>query len=165
MFPHNIYIHVPFCARQCTYCAFFKTIKDPDWDTYAAKTISEIKYWGGCLGRCAVPTIFFGGGTPSLMPADVFGRIMDAVRKNFDVAPGAEITLESNPGTIDATRLDAFIAAGVNRLSIGVQSLDDSELKFLGRIHDADDARRLIHAAQDRGLNVSGDFIYALPGQ
>jgi len=117
------------------------------------------------LGHPAVPTIFFGGGTPSLMPPAIFAKIMDALRENFDVAPDAEITLESNPGTLDAARLREFATAGVNRLSVGVQSFDDSELKFLGRIHTATDAINLIKTAQDMGLRVSGDFIYGTPGQ
>lgn len=112
-----------------------------------------------------VPTIFFGGGTPSIMPVDIFKKIMAATRIRFDVAPNAEITLESNPGTLDASRLREFMAAGVNRLSIGVQSLDDGILKFLGRAHSAADARKLVRAAGDLGLRTSCDFIYGLPGQ
>jgi len=181
--PHNIYIHVPFCAQKCAYCAFYSVACEPDWNTYESQLISEIKDWGGRLGHPAVPTIFFGGGTPSLMPTAIFAKIMDALRANFAIAPDAEITLEANPGTIDVgvrgnapatisgafprapTKLQDFVAAGVNRLSIGVQSFDDSELKFLGRIHTAADAVNLIRTAQDVGLRVSGDFIYALPNQ
>ena len=207
--PHNIYLHVPFCAQKCAYCAFYSVACAADWPAYADKMISEIEWWGKVIGQsefpscggvprsggvvcediqhperpprlfCSLPltknpplhrrgtcpTIFFGGGTPSLMPTDIFKKIMDAIRINFDIAPDAEITLESNPGTLDAARLREFAAAGINRLSIGVQSFDDAELKFLGRIHTATDAINLVRAAQHMGLRVSGDFIYALPNQ
>lgn len=175
--PHNLYIHVPFCASKCNYCAFHSTACAPDWEKYADGIIRDIEYWAkrmpfqipgsGCAspGMTPVPTIFFGGGTPSLMPVSIFVRIMDAVRANFDVAAGTEVTLESNPGTLNAARLSEFIAAGVNRLSIGVQSLDNEVLKFLGRRHSAQDARELIRYAQSAGIRVSGDFIYGLPGQ
>lgn len=112
-----------------------------------------------------MPTIFFGGGTPSLLPPKKFAEIMDAIRKNFDVDPNTEITVEANPGTIDDAKLGEFCAAGVNRLSIGVQSFDDEKLKFLGRIHSAHDARALIDAGLRRGIRVSADFIYGLPGE
>lgn len=111
-----------------------------------------------------MPTVFFGGGTPSLMPTNVFGQIMDAVRAKFDLSPDCEITLESNPGTVDAVRLGEFVAAGVNRLSVGVQSLDDARLAFLGRRHSAADARKLLDTAMKMGLRTSADFIYGLPG-
>ncbi len=120
--------------------------------------------WAEKLEHITVPTIFFGGGTPSLMPTNVFSKIMWHIRKNFDVLPNAEITLESNPGTLDAATMREFMAAGVNRLSVGVQSLDDTRLKFMGRIHTAYDAIQLISDAQRARLRVSGDFIYGLPG-
>jgi len=116
------------------------------------------------LGKADVPTIFFGGGTPSLMPTNCFSEIITRIHDRFNVAPNAEITLESNPGTLDAVRLDEFIDAGVNRLSIGVQSLNDDELRFLGRRHNVSDAMRLIDSAQSRDIRVSADFIYGLPG-
>lgn len=162
--PHNIYIHVPFCASKCKYCAFWSVaLQNPDWDGFADTIISEIDTWGQRLGRIVVPTIFWGGGTPSLMPVAIFDRVMDAIHKNFDVAHDAEITLESNPGTLDTARLRDFVGLGVNRLSVGVQSFDDARLAFLGRRHTAHDAISLIHTAMNMGLNVSGDFIYGLP--
>jgi oxygen-independent coproporphyrinogen-3 oxidase len=115
------------------------------------------------MNHCAVPTIFFGGGTPSLMPVNIFAEITGALRDSFYIAPDAEITLESNPGTLDSVRLREFMTHGVNRLSVGVQSFNDSDLKFLGRRHSVTDAVKLIKIAQDFGLCVSGDFIYALP--
>jgi oxygen-independent coproporphyrinogen-3 oxidase len=163
--PHNLYIHVPFCASKCNYCAFYSTVCTPDWAGFAAGIIRDIEYWSDRLGRPVVPTIFFGGGTPSLMPAEIFAQIMAAARAGFDIAPDAEITMEANPGTLDSTRLQEFSGIGINRISVGIQSLDDKVLKFLGRGHSADDARELVRAAQNLGLRVSGDFIYGLPGQ
>ena len=164
--PHNIYIHVPFCVAKCRYCAFFsRACTAPDWDTYTDRIIDEIGHFSGILGRISVPTVFFGGGTPSLMPPKKFATIMDAIYKHFDVAPYAEITIEANPGTLDNKKLGEFCAAGVNRMSVGAQSLDDEKLKFLGRIHNAYDARQLIDNGMRRGIRVSADFIYGLPGE
>lgn len=164
--PHNLYFHVPFCASKCNYCAFYSAAcANPDWDGYCDGILAEIDTWADTLGRVTVPTIFFGGGTPSLMPAAVFKKIINHVKQRFDVTNDCEISLESNPGTIDRDKLQEFVTAGMNRLSIGIQSLDDNELKFLGRKHDAATAIRLIKDAQDLGLRVSGDFIYGLPGQ
>lgn len=162
---HNIYIHVPYCMSKCNYCAFFsRACSAPDWGEYENKICSEIEFWADKLGRIDVPTIFFGGGTPSLMPVNVFEKIINTIRDNFNLLTGAEITLESNPGTLDEKKLNDFRCAGMNRLSIGVQSLDDEKLRFLGRRHTAQDALHLIGAAQKMGLRVSADFIYGLPG-
>ncbi len=164
--PHNIYIHVPFCMSKCNYCAFFShACAAPDWEKYTSDICSEIVYWAQKLGKIDVPTIFFGGGTPSLMPTKCFEQIINAIRNNFSLCADAEITLESNPGTLDKVRMGEFKDFGVNRLSVGVQSLNDDKLKFLGRRHNADDAIRLLDGAQNMGLRVSGDFIYGLPGE
>ena len=165
MVPHNIYIHIPFCMSKCNYCAFFsRACATPDWRTYTNGILSEIDYWAETLGKIDVPTVFFGGGTPSLMPTQNFAEIMARLRMRFRLAHDVEITLESNPGTLDAHRLDQFIDAGVNRLSIGVQSLNDNELQFLGRRHSVADALRLIDTAKSRNIHVSADFIYGMPG-
>ncbi len=162
--PHNIYIHVPFCMSKCNYCAFFsRACANPDWRAYTDGILSEIDYWAEKLGKIGVPTVFFGGGTPSLMPTDNFAEIMARIRDRFELAHDAEITMESNPGTLDAARLDRFIDAGINRLSIGVQSLTDGELQFLGRRHNVADTLRLIDDAMSRNIRVSADFIYGLP--
>ena len=161
---HNIYIHVPFCVSKCKYCAFFsRACAKPDWDTYVTGILSEIDYWAEKLGKIDIPTIFFGGGTPSLMPTKYFAQIMNHLHNKFNILDNAEITIESNPGTLDSTRLDEFISHGVNRLSIGVQSLTDDELVFLGRRHSVADAMRLIESAMMRNIRVSADFIYGLP--
>lgn len=163
--PHNVYIHVPYCVSKCNYCAFFSTAcAAPDWGAYAAGIVREIEYWGRRLGKIDVPTVFFGGGTPSLMPVKIFSQIMDALAQNFHIVTSAEITLESNPGTIDDGALGEFVAAGINRISIGVQRMDDASLQVLGRRHDWATARGFIDCAVRRGVRTSADFIYGLPG-
>ena len=162
--PHNLYIHVPFCMSKCKYCAFFSNAcANPDWQKYATDICDEIKFWAAKLGRVSVPTIFFGGGTPSLMPLDVFESIMNCICENFNLDNQIEITLESNPGTLDGDKLKGFISNGVNRLSVGVQSLNDEELVFLGRKHNVPQAINLLDTAQNMGIRVSADFIYGLP--
>lgn len=162
--PHNIYIHVPFCISKCNYCAFFsQACNAPDWGKYTDEICDEIAHWGKMLGTPGVPTIFFGGGTPSLMPVKSFEKIINTIQKNFNLAQDSEITLESNPGTLDKEKLGEFKKIGMNRLSIGVQSLDDKKLQFMGRRHNVSDALNLIQSAQNMGLRVSADFIYGLP--
>ena len=164
--PHNLYIHVPFCLSKCQYCAFFSVAcNNPDWKKYQNDICKELKFWADKLGKIKIPTIFFGGGTPSLMPVDVLKNILQCVYDNFDVDKDCEITLESNPKTLDKNKLTEFISLGINRLSVGVQSLNDEELKFLGRIHNAKDALDLINTAQNMNIRVSADFIYGLPHQ
>ncbi len=136
----------------------------PDWDKYANEICRELEYWGTILGPADIPTIFFGGGTPSLMPTSTFSQIMNKINHCFRIAKDCEVTLESNPGTLDAARMTEFIESGVNRLSVGVQSLNDTELEFMGRRHTVHDALGLLDAAGKRGIRVSADFIYGLPG-
>lgn len=164
--PHNIYIHVPYCMSKCNYCAFFSTAcAKPDWDKYTANICDEIESWGQTLGAIDIPTVFFGGGTPSLMPIERCEKIIDTICKNFHLGANAEITLESNPGTLDKNKLVQFTATGINRLSIGIQSLDDKKLKFLGRRHNVTDAINLLDVAKNLGVRVSADFIYGLPNE
>ena len=165
-YPHNIYIHVPFCMSKCNYCAFYSTAcQNPDWCKYADDITTELRFWANKLGCIRVPTIFFGGGTPSLMPVKVFTQIIDCINKCFDITPDCEITLESNPKTLDTVKLADFRLSGMNRLSVGVQSLLDDELQFLGRKHTVADALNLLDDARNMGLRVSADFIYGLPNQ
>lgn len=162
---HNIYIHVPFCKSKCKYCAFFShPCPYPDWDRYTESICDEIAYFGQKLGKVLVPTVFFGGGTPSLVPQVNMLRIISALKKYFIIPDGAEITLEANPATIDKDKLSALQQMGFNRLSVGVQRLDDNELQFLGRTHTARDAFELLNVAMDFGMRVSADFIYGIPG-
>lgn len=151
---------------KCNYCAFYSfACKNPDWAEYANKICNELKFWSQKLGKPTVPTIFLGGGTPSLMPVSIFEQIMNCINQNFVIAENCEITLESNPGTIDKDKLSGFISNGANRLSVGVQSLNDEELKFLGRRHDVKTAVNLLETAKNMNLRVSADFIYGLPNQ
>lgn len=164
--PHNIYIHVPFCKSKCNYCAFFShACANPDWTKYTNDICSEIDFWGQKLGKINIPTIFFGGGTPSLMPVQNFEKILDSIQKNFELAQDTEITLETNPATVDFVKMQDFKNAGVNRISIGVQSLDDKKLIFLGRRHTAKDAIETIDYAKKLDLRISADFIYGTPNE
>ncbi len=150
---------------KCNYCAFFsRACNAPDWDAYAAGILAEVDKFANILGGAEIPTIFFGGGTPSLMPVKIFAKIIERINSKFKLNSDAEITLESNPGTLNGEKLNDFIAAGVNRLSIGVQALDARRLEFLGRRHSADDAMQLLNTAMACNIRVSGDFIYGLPG-
>ena len=163
---HNIYIHVPFCMSKCNYCAFFShACNAPDWKKYVYEICNEVIFWGNKLGKIDVPTVFFGGGTPSLMPVATFEKIIQTIKRTFNLLPNAEITLESNPKTLDKNKLTDFYHCGVNRLSIGIQSLDDEKLKFLGRRHNVRDALQLLDDANNIGLRVSADFIYGLPNE
>jgi oxygen-independent coproporphyrinogen-3 oxidase len=137
----------------------------PDWEKYEKSICEEIDFWGDKLGKTDVPTIFFGGGTPSLMPVSVFENIINRINDKFNVLSDCEITLESNPGTLDKIKLQDFVSNGVNRLSVGVQSLKDDELLFLGRKHNAQQAKDLLDSAMNMGIRVSADFIYGLPNQ
>jgi oxygen-independent coproporphyrinogen III oxidase len=162
----GLYIHIPFCSSICNYCNFNRGLYDEALKMrYVEGLNRQITRSPHGAGRHA-DTIFFGGGTPSLLqPAEV-AAIIDACRAHFDVPASAEITLETNPETVDRAKLEAFRAAGVNRLSFGVQSFHDQELKRLGRIHTADRARAAIREARAAGFdNVSLDLMMWLPGQ
>jgi oxygen-independent coproporphyrinogen III oxidase len=160
----GVYVHVPFCSAICHYCNFNRGLFDASAKTrYVAALDAHIRAEG--RGE-AVDTLYFGGGTPSLLEGAEIGRIVQACRDVFDVTPDAEITIEANPETVDAPRLAAFREAGVTRLSLGVQSFRDEELRRLGRIHDAGRARAALAAARAGGFdNVSLDLMMWLPGQ
>jgi len=163
--PIGIYLHVPFCAAICNYCNFNRGLHEPDLRRrYVDALIADIRR--SADPALAADTIFFGGGTPSLLePAEV-ARLIGACRESFDLAPGSEITLEANPESSTPAALDGFREAGVNRLSFGVQSFRDEELKRLGRLHSADTARRVVPLARQAGFdNLSLDLMLWLPGQ
>jgi len=162
----GIYIHWPFCISKCPYCDFNShvaaSIDQPGWrDAY----LRELSHFAGQTQGREVTSIFFGGGTPSLMEPATTGAVLDQIAKLWPLAPGVEITLEANPGTIDAERFRDFRAAGVNRLSMGLQSLDDAQLKFLGRRHDVAQAVKAVELARAIFPRISFDLIYARPGQ
>lgn len=169
----QLYIHVPFCISRCRYCSFYSQAlpkgasRDELINLYAKGLTTEIALWSERLGKLTIDTIFFGGGTPSILPAPLLGKIMDSIRKHFSVFKGAEISLEGNPESMLEFGYAAEIAAlGVNRLSLGIQSMDDDMLKFLGRPHTVREARAAYEAARVCGINnISLDLIWGLPGQ
>ena len=160
----GLYLHIPFCSSICNYCNFNRGLYEAGLkERYVASLESEIRSTG--RGEQA-DTIFFGGGTPSLLDPTEVGRLIAACRDNFDVAPDAEITLETNPETSSQVRMEQFRSAGVNRVSFGVQSFRDDELKRLGRIHSAERARSAVHEARAAGFdNISLDLMMWLPQQ
>jgi putative oxygen-independent coproporphyrinogen III oxidase len=165
----SLYIHIPWCQSKCPYC---------DFNSYAAAAWPEADYTRAIVAEmrsraadapfagARLSTIFFGGGTPSLFGPESIAAIIDAAAAAFGIEPGAEITLEANPGTVDYAKLAGMRTAGVNRLSMGAQSFDDDVLKFLGRIHRADDTRAAARAAHRAGFErMNLDVIFAVPGQ
>jgi putative oxygen-independent coproporphyrinogen III oxidase len=164
----GIYLHWPFCARICPYCDFNVVRDRGRGETQAAlfrAILADLKAQAERVGARRLASIFFGGGTPSLMDPDWAGEIVAAARRLFQPAADLEVTLEANPTDAEAGRFAAFADVGVNRLSLGVQSLDDAALTFLGRNHDAASARRAAEVAAGAFPRLSIDLIYALPGQ
>jgi oxygen-independent coproporphyrinogen-3 oxidase len=163
--PAGIYIHLPFCLRKCPYCDFYSEIGTPDRrQSFLAALHGELVL--RAHRDLAVDSIYFGGGTPSLFAPAQIGGLIDGIRASFRLSPDSEITLEANPGTVSRDRLQGFRAAGINRLNLGIQSFNDRNLVFLGRIHDAATARRALTAARAAGFeNIGLDLIYGLPGQ
>jgi oxygen-independent coproporphyrinogen-3 oxidase len=165
----GLYLHVPFCTRRCHYCSFATAPPGaPDAiDAYVATLGAELGLLAAAplnAPRLSISTLFFGGGTPSLLAPDQLAAVMAAVHAGFALAADAEITVECNPESVDHARLEAYRSLGVNRVSLGVQGLDDGLLATLGRLHDASGARRAFDAARRAGLdNVSVDLMYGLP--
>ena len=161
----GVYIHVPFCVHKCAYCDFY-SLAGRDMSDYSEAVISQIKANKNQFKGKFVDTVYFGGGTPSLLPAEQITEILDALRSYADVTSDAEITIEANPGTLDAARLSEYRSAGVNRLSIGLQSADDEELFMLSRIHTKKDFENSFLLARMEGFdNINVDIMYALPFQ
>jgi oxygen-independent coproporphyrinogen-3 oxidase len=171
--PLSLYVHLPWCVRKCPYCDFNSHEYRgeggrgaPPFDAYVDALLADLDHdlplaWGR-----TVHSVFFGGGTPSLFPPAAIDRFLQQASARLRFAPGAEITLEANPGTVEHGPFAGYRAAGVNRLSFGVQSFDDGCLRRLGRIHSSGEAERAVKAAQDAGLdNLNIDLMYALPGQ
>lgn len=163
----SLYIHIPFCLRKCAYCDFVSFPDQADKiDEYIARLEREMTERTAQYGALCADTLFIGGGTPSLLTGAQMTRLISAVRAHFTLSDNAEITCEANPGTLDAGKMRAYRASGINRLSIGVQAFDDRLLKQLGRIHRSDEAIQAVHAAHEAGFdNLSIDLMYALPGQ
>lgn len=162
----GVYVHWPFCASKCPYCDFNSHVQDTiDQDAWRDAYVREIETYARRTGRKTVTSIFFGGGTPSLMPPSTVAAIIDTIAQHYDIAAQAEITLEANPTSTESGKFADFKTAGVNRVSLGIQSLRDADLKFLGRQHDAAEARRAIGIAADTFDRYSFDLIYARPHQ
>lgn len=160
----SLYIHIPFCKRKCDYCSFYSVSSD-DKEEYIDAVIRCVKYYGKKT-RQKVNTVYIGGGTPSVLPPRLLYRLLSAVAENFDIASDAEITAEANPESCSDGVLDAMRAGGVNRLSLGIQSLDDGILREIGRLHNAAQALDAIRRAVSHGFqNISCDMMFGLPHQ
>ncbi len=160
-----LYIHWPFCAKKCPYCDFNSHVREGvDVAAWQAALIADMRAEAAIAGGEALTSIFFGGGTPSLMPPALVAALLAEAERLWGFDAGIEITLEANPSSVEAANFAALAGAGVNRVSLGVQSLDDAELRFLGRLHGADEALAALEMAQAHFARVSFDLIYALPG-
>lgn len=164
----GVYIHIPFCIRKCNYCDFFSLpLQDQSYlDKYTQALLNEIKVRRREMSAVQLESIYLGGGTPSLLNGQQLKSILQTVANEFTLLPGAEISLEANPATLDKVKLAQMEEAGINRISLGVQSFFDDELALLGRIHNADAVMETIELLHARGWkNFNLDLIYGLPGQ
>ncbi|HUH41151.1 MAG TPA: radical SAM family heme chaperone HemW, partial [Castellaniella sp.] len=165
--PLSLYVHVPWCVHKCPYCDFnsHERPDGPPEEDYLAALQADLEQAVPSVWGRTVSTVFIGGGTPSLLSAEAIDRMMTMFRAYLNLPPDVEVTLEANPGTAEARRFAGYAQAGVNRISLGVQSFNDRALRALGRIHDAQQARRAIEMAQAVVDRVNLDLMYALPGQ
>jgi len=163
----GVYVHWPFCLSKCPYCDFNSHVRHAaiDETRFARAFAREIETTAARTGAREVTSIFLGGGTPSLMRPETVGAVLEAIGRNWTVAADAEVTLEANPTSVEATRFAGYRAAGVNRVSLGVQALDDTSLKMLGRLHSAKEALEAVAIARRTFDRYSFDLIYARPGQ
>nr|WP_088941690.1 radical SAM family heme chaperone HemW [Stappia indica] len=163
----GIYVHWPFCEAKCPYCDFNSHVRHAGVDQarFAAAFERELAYFAARTRGRKVDSIFLGGGTPSLMLPATVGRVLDAIAGHWEISPTVEVSMEANPSSVEAERFRGYRAAGVNRLSLGVQSLRDADLKRLGRLHDAAQARAAIGIARSTFERISFDLIYARPDQ
>lgn len=165
----GLYIHIPFCIKKCGYCDFvsFEGKKPDQWGEYRNELLGEIRSYGESIAEdYLVDTIFFGGGTPSLLNAKIIREIIDQIKDSFKVIIDAEITIEANPGTLTREKLSRYLSAGINRLSLGVQSFDDNLLMLLGRLHGKREVLDAYRMARDVGFkNISLDLMFAIPNQ
>jgi putative oxygen-independent coproporphyrinogen III oxidase len=171
--PLSLYIHMPWCVKKCPYCDFNShglRSEPPPYADYIDHLLADLDAdrsdFAAALEGRSIISIFFGGGTPSLFAPELIERLLDGVRERLPLADDAEITLETNPGTVEHGRFDGYLTAGINRISFGIQSFDDDKLKRLGRIHSASEAEAAVKSAQDAGYrNINLDLMYALPQQ
>jgi len=166
--PLSLYVHLPWCVAKCPYCDFNSHARRSELPerAYVDALLADLERDLAETGGRPLQTIFLGGGTPSLFSPEAIAVLLEGIARRAPVTPGAEITLEANPGTVDESRFAGFREAGVNRLSLGVQSFDDGLLKAIGRIHDAATAARAVESARRAGFdNLNLDLMFALPGQ
>lgn len=164
--PLALYVHWPFCVSKCPYCDFNSHVRETvDQDAWRAALLADLAYEAALTQGAPLGSIFFGGGTPSLMPPETVGAIITAADQAWGFAPDIEITLEANPSSVEAARFADLAAAGVNRVSLGLQALDDAALKFLGRAHGVTEGLAALDTAQANFARVSFDLIYARPDQ
>ena len=163
----ELYIHTPFCVRKCEYCDFLSFAADSRTQAqYIHALLEEIRFYGACMREYQVSTIYIGGGTPSWLDAELIVSVMDTVYRSFSVTEDAEISIECNPGTVTAAKLAAYRRAGINRLSIGLQSCNNEELKSLGRIHTYEQFLKTYELARNAGFtNINVDLMSGLPYQ
>ena len=161
-----LYVHWPFCVSKCPYCDFNSHVRESvDQAAWRAALLKDLAWEAGAWPSGPLSSIFFGGGTPSLMEPATVAALIEAADRHWGLAPDVEITLEANPSSVEAARFADLAAAGVNRVSLGLQSLDDAALRFLGRAHDVAEGLAALATAQECFARVSFDLIYALPGQ
>ncbi|PAL21226.1 radical SAM family heme chaperone HemW [Sphingopyxis sp. GW247-27LB] len=164
--PLVLYVHWPFCVSKCPYCDFNSHVRERvDQAAWRAALLADLRHEAALLPGRKISSIFFGGGTPSLMPPETVAAVIAAADAAWGLAADCEVTLEANPNSVEVANFAALASAGVNRVSIGVQSFDPQILEFLGRAHSGDEARRAIASAQAHFARVSFDLIYARPGQ
>ena len=163
----ELYIHIPFCVRKCAYCDFRSAPAGREVQAqYVDRLLEEIQKAAPLAEDYEVVSAFFGGGTPSILPEEEIGRVMDLLHRQFDWKADAEVTIEANPGTVDGRKLDAYRSFGINRISFGLQSADNEELQKLGRIHTWEQFLKSYEAARTAGFtNINVDLMSALPGQ
>ncbi len=162
----GLYLHIPFCVQKCAYCDFVSFADPEPLQAYLSALIKEIGLTARRFPAATYDTVFIGGGTPSIVSAQDMAGLLAALRSAFAIAPGAECTIECNPGTVDAQKLQAYLKGGVNRLSLGLQSAEDGLLRAIGRIHDFAQFEESYRLAREAGLqNINVDLMYGLPGQ
>ena len=162
--PLALYVHWPFCVSKCPYCDFNSHVRSSiDQDAWRDALLADLAYEANLLPNRTLTSIFFGGGTPSLMDPGTVFAVIDAARAHWSAADDIEITLEANPNSVEAARFADLAGAGVNRLSLGLQSFEDASLVFLGRAHSAQEGQIALDVAQKHFPRVSFDLIYALP--
>ena len=170
--PLSLYVHMPWCVKKCPYCDFNShgLRGEPPYARYVEALLTDLdadlQDFGCALANRPIISVFFGGGTPSLFAPELIARFLDGARARLPFIETCEVTLETNPGTVEHGRFDGYLAAGVNRISFGIQSFDDDKLKRLGRIHSSMEAEAAVKSAQDAGIgNINLDLMYALPEQ